>query len=292
MVIYNMRIIKRKKGKKEYFYLQHSFRKDGKVITKEVYLGTTIPKDIEKLKKNLEQEPRMELQNNLEKIKKDFQKEWKKYPASVKEREKKEIAIAFTYNTNAIEGSTITLEETRNILNDKIAPNKPLYDIKETESHATVFLKMLDKKEKISNDLILEWHKQIFGETKDDIAGKFRNYLVRVGEYIAPDWQDVKKLMHEFIVFLEKEKLNPVELAARAHYKFEKIHPFGDGNGRIGRLIMNHILWHNKYPMLIIEYKNRKSYYKALTRNEDGFVKYFLRRYLSVHKKRYTPKKK
>ena len=67
-----------------------------------------------------------------------------------------------------------------------------------------------------------------------------------------------------------KEK-NAVEHAARIHYQFEKIHPFGDGNGRIGRLIMNYMLWHAGYPMLIIEYKKRKSYYQALTKEEEGF---------------------
>ena len=187
---------------------------------------------------------------------------------------------------SAIEGSTITLDEAKEIIHDKIAPNKPLRDIKETEAHSKVFLEMLNKKEKISNNIILRWHKDIFGETKKDIAGKYRDYLVRVGDYVAPDWQDVKKLMNQLIQFIKQSKLNPVELSARAHYRFESIHPFGDGNGRIGRLLMNYILWHNRYPMLIIEYKKRRAYYKALQKGEEGFVAYFFRRYLSVNKKR------
>jgi len=284
-----MRIIKRIKNGKEYFYLQHSFRKDNKVVTREKYLGTKIPQNIEKIKQEFGKEAKEVLYKKFEKIKQNFQKQWKKYPESIKEKEKQEIAIAFTYNTNAIEGNTITLEESREIIQDKIAPNKPLRDIKETESHARVFLNMLDKKEKITNNLLLSWHKEIFGETKKDIAGKYRDYLVRIGNHIAPDWQDVKKLMDQltrFINELKKSQINPVELSARTHYRFEKTHPFGDGNGRIGRLLMNHILWHNGFPMLIIEYKKRKSYYKALQKDEEGFSKYFLRRYLAVHKKR------
>lgn len=281
-----MRIVKRMKGKTEYFYLQHSVREDGKVVTKEKYLGKSIPKDIERIKEALKLETKKNLYEKLEKIKNNFQKEWKRYPKTAREKELWEIAIAFTYNTNAIEGSTITLEEAREILEDRIAPNKPLKDIRETESHAKVFLNMLKTKERIFDELLLGWHKEIFGETKPDIAGKFRNYLVRVGNYIAPDWQEVIKLIRNLIGFVNNAKMNQVELAARSHYRFEKIHPFGDGNGRIGRLIMNHILWHNGYPMIIIEYKNRKSYYKALQKDEEGFVNYFIRRYVSLHKRR------
>lgn len=290
-----MRILKRKKGREEYYYLQHSYRKGKRVVTKEKYLGKKIPKNIEEIKEELKKELQKELYKKLETIKKNFQEHWKKLPRTAKEKELEEISIAFTYNTNAIEGSTITLDETREIIHDKVSVNKPLRDVKETEAHSKVFLEMLKHKEDIPNNLILKWHKDIFQETKSDIAGKFRNYLVRVGLYRAPDWQDIKHLMKNLIDFINKEKINPVELAAKAHYRFEKIHPFGDGNGRIGRLLMNHVLWHLGYPMLIIEYKKRKSYYRALRGEEEDFVRYFIRRYLAVHKRRLkmsTKKKK
>ena len=283
-----MRVITRKKGNKKYFYLQHSLRKDKKIITKEKYLGIEVPDNLEEIKSLFRKEMQQDINKKFETIKKNFESEWRKIPESAKEKELEEISIVFTYNINAIEGSTITLEEVREIIHDKISPNKPLRDVKETEAHSRVFLQMLKRNEKITKELLLQWHQNIFGETKFDIAGRFRDYLVRVGLHLAPDWQDVENLMKDFVEFIDKnKKMNPVELAGRAHYQFEKIHPFGDGNGRIGRLLMNFILWHNGYPMLIIEYKKRKSYYKALQKDEEHFVSYFIRRYLTIHKKRY-----
>ncbi len=281
-----MRIIKRKKGNLNYYYLQHSFRKKGKVVTREKYIGVAVPKDIDRIKRAFRKEIQPDLYHRLEAVKKNFQKDWGKLPTSIKEQQKEELAITFTYNTNAIEGSTISEAEVRGIILDKVSPSKPLRDIKEAEAHNTVFLAMLEKRKPISNSLLLEWHKEIFNQTKPELEGKYRDYNVRVGSHIAPKHQEVKKLMNQLIRFInnEQNKINPVELAAIVHYRFEKIHPFGDGNGRIGRLLMNHILWHSGYPILITKYKNRNIYYRALDRDEDGFTSYFFRKYLSVHK--------
>jgi Fic family protein len=280
-----MRVVKRTKGNTDYFYLQHSYRRDGKVITKERYLGKEIPANLEEIKAKLTQDSQNTLIEKLDEIRSNSQKEWSKYPPSAKEREFTELAIAFTYNTNAIEGSTITQEETRLILEDQIAPNKPLKDIRETEAHASVFQQTLKTENSLSTALLLNWHKEIFGQTKPDIAGKFRTYPVRVGPYLAPDWEKIKPLMEQLMTFINGSDLHPVDVAVRAHYMFEKIHPFGDGNGRIGRLLMNHILWKNGYPMLIIEYAKRKSYYQALQQPEEGFRNYLIRRYIAAHRK-------
>jgi Fic family protein len=285
MVTRAMRIIKRMKGRAEYFYLQHSFRQNGKVVTRERYLGKSIPEDIEKIKAELKREAEATLTEKLKRIRSNFQREWARYPDSARKKQLQEIAIAFTYDTNAIEGSTITLEETRQILEDTVAPAKPLANIRETEAHAKVFLEMLKTDEKMSEDLLLKWHKEIFRETKPDIAGKLRDYMVRVGPYLAPDWQELDRHMKQLASFMYESQFDPVETAARAQYIFEKIHPFGDGNGRIGRLLMNFVLWKHGYPILIIEYRKRQSYYRALQRTEDGFNRYFIRRYLSAHKR-------
>ena len=279
-----MRIIKRSKGNRSYFYLQHSFRADGRVKTREKYLGRRIPRNIDAIKAELIRKARTGMFSGLAKIKANFQKAWRNLPPSARAREKEEIAIAFTYNTNAIEGSTITLHEAREIIQHQVSPNKSLKDIRETESHGRVFLDMLDEKENISDQTLKRWHRLIFRETKPDIAGRYRQYLVRVGGYIAPDWKMVNGLMRRYIIQTRKSNIQAVELSARAHYRFEKIHPFGDGNGRIGRLIMNHILWRRGFPMLIVEYRRRKAYYRALGSDEEGFVSYFLKLYLKIHK--------
>jgi len=283
-----MRVLKRVRNCKEYFYLQQSLRKDKKVITKEKYLGTTIPENILSQKESFKRELQRELFQKLSCIQKHFWQEWSRLPETVKEQELEEIAIAFTYNTNAIEGSTITLSETREIIHEHLSPNRPLRDVQETQVHSRLFLAILKKKQLITKSLLLEWHTALFEQTKPDIAGTLRDYLVRVGDYVAPDWQDVGSLLNSLTHFIAKSKLNPVELAARAHYRFEKIHPFGDGNGRIGRLLMNYLLWHHRYPMLIFEYTKKKSYYAQLRKDEDAFTQYFFRRYLAVHKKRYS----
>ena len=282
-----MRVIKRRKGNADYYYLQHSYRREGKVITKERYLGKEIPNNLEEIKKKLLHDTQENFMlEKLEKIRSDFQKEWKKYPESAKQRQMQELAIIFTYNTNAIEGSKVTLEETRAILEDQIAPNKPLRDIKETEAHAKIFLDMLKEKEPISQSLLLRWHEELFKETKADIAGRFRTWQVSVGSYFAPHWSKIEKSMAQLTTFVNETPMNPVEIAIRAHYIFVKIHPFGDGNGRIDRLLMNYILWKNGYPMFVTENTKKKAYYKSLEKSEEGFRNYLMRRYIATHNKR------
>ncbi|MEE9190926.1 MAG: Fic family protein [Candidatus Neomarinimicrobiota bacterium] len=281
-----MRVIEKLKGKKKYYYLKHSVRVKGKVVTKEKYIGTVPPDEIAPLVSELRKELYTDIYNQLESIMTNFQEDWKNLPKSIKEQQKQELSVVFTYNTNAIEGSTITENEVRGIILEKIAPGKALRDIAEVESHNKVFLGMLDRDIKITSALLKKWHREIFGKTNNEISGVFRNYQVRVGSFFPPNWKDVKPLMHKLMHFITKYRniINPVELAAISHYRFEKIHPFGDGNGRIGRLLTNQILWHSKYPLLIIEYKGRDKYYRALTRNEDSFINYFFQRYLAVHK--------
>src|SRR3989338_7716975 len=169
-----MNLIKRK----NYYYLSHSFRAKGRVIHRERYIGKEIPSNIEAIKEKFLRECMQEdLFKKLNKIKKNFQNEWTHYPESIKKEILIDFSIEFTYNTNAIEGSTITLQETEDIIKRKIAPNKPLRDVQETINHSKVFFKVLNTKKEMSIKDILQWHKEIFLDTKPDIAGKFREFL-------------------------------------------------------------------------------------------------------------------
>ncbi len=271
-----------------YYRLVHSFRKNGRVVTRSEYVGKSIPENIEERKERLLRKCfREDAFKKVDLIRKNFLKEWKTFPESVKKNIVLSLSARFTYNTNAIEGSTITLEETEDLVERNLAPHKNIRDVQETMNHAKLFLEVLNEKRGLSLPLLLEWHDRLFHDSKQDIAGQLRDYHVRVGSYRAPDWQDVERLLKEFIEWFNRNErvLHPVELSARAHYKFEKIHPFGDGNGRVGRLIIAYALSRARCASMIIEYKKRKSYYHALEKTENNFVNYFVQGYIRVHKK-------
>lgn len=148
---------------------------------------------------------------------------------------------------------------------------------------------MLAYKKDLSLRLVLEWHKNMFQATKPDVAGKIREYQVAIsGSKFMPSFPaEVYPLLKEFFVWYGKcrGRIHPVELAALVHLKFVTIHPFGDGNGRISRLMMNFVLDKHGYPMLDIPYKGRSSYYNALERsqvkkNDNIFLQWLLKRYV------------
>ena len=281
---------------KAYYYIEHSYRKNGQVKKKEKYVGTKIPKNIEKLKNDLLLEVYEELwYKKFDKIKDNFKKNQKKMPRSIEEKELETFAIRFTYATNKIEGSTLTHRETALLLEKGITPaNRPIEDIKEAEQHREVFYDMINYDKKITLSTLIYWHKKLFQYTKRDKAGKIRDYDVWISgsRHIPPKPIELDLLLREFFDWYNqnKKKIHPVQLAALAHFKFVSIHPFGDGNGRITRLLMNYVLNNNRYPMLIIDYTQRKSYYTALERSnikndESIFTLWFFRRYLKENMK-------
>jgi Fic family protein len=289
-------IKKKKISNKTYHYLQHTYRVSGKVHYKEKYIGEKIPKDIEKKKKEFLTEIYQEQwYNKFDKIKDNFNKNKMKIPKKVEEKELETFAVKFTYNTNKIEGSTLTHLETALLLEKGISPaNKPMEDIKEAEQHREVFYDMIKYDKNIDISTLIHWHKKLFQFTKKDVAGKIRTYPVYISgsRHIPPSSVELDLLIMEFFDWYNnnKNKMHPVHLAALVHFRFVSIHPFGDGNGRIIRLFMNYVLNKNGYPMLIIEYKNRKSYYNALEmsnvkNDENIFTLWFFKRYVKEYER-------
>ncbi len=284
-------IVKRKRNNKTFYYLQHKIRSQKR--QREIYLGKEIPDDIEQIKYDFLLEfYRYDWISKLEQIQKNYKKTRARTPESARKKETEEFSIRFTYNTQKIEGSTLTLRETADLILDGITPSsKPASDMTETRMHQKLFLQIMHKKQDLSLRTVLSWHKSLFGETKPDIAGSVRDFDVRIGgsRFIPPKSEAVPILLKGFFAWYRQSqgKLNPAELAALVHLKFVTIHPFGDGNGRISRLMMNHVLNRFDYPMLDIEYADRRSYYTALerssARNSDiVFLQWFMKRYIKT----------
>lgn len=292
MVTIRKRII----GKQTYYYLNHTVKKNRKVEKKEKYLGKKIPKNIEEVKKeflsNIYKEKWYPL---FDKIKENFSKEVKQMPYSAKEKETEAFAIRFTYDTQRIEGSRLTLRETADLLERGITPKeKPIRDVKEAEAHKKIFNEMLNYKKGLSLQIILYWHKKLFENTKPEIAGKIRQHQVAISgsKFIPPFPAEIYPLLREFFKWYDrnKNKSHTIELAALVHLKFVTIHPFNDGNGRISRLMMNFVLNKHKFPLVNIPYEKMSSYYNALERAqikniESIFVQWFFRRYIKEYKK-------
>ncbi len=282
------------KGNKIYYYLTHSYREGRFVKKKQFYLGEVIPKNIEEKKKEFMQDFYKEkFLGDIDKIQENFNKEYKAMPVSAKNKSKDTFAVKFTYNTQRIEGSTLSLKDTANLLEDGITPtSKPIGDVKEAESHKKVFFEMLNYEKNLNLQIILKWHKELMQETAKDIAGKTRNHDVAISQskFRPPMHLELDILLKEFFGWYNKEKnkTHPLVLTALVHLKFVTIHPFTDGNGRISRLMMNFVLKKFKYPMLDIPYTKRSSYYNALERSQvkrddNIFIQWFFRRYLAEY---------
>ena len=286
---------KRTRGSKTYYYLEHTYRQRKKVLKKEKYLGNILPKNLEDTKKEFLHELYKEKWYPLFKqIKRKYTEEWKETPASAKKKQQEAVSIRFTYDTQRIEGSKLTLRETANLLEKGITPTaKPIADVKEAEAHAKLFKEVLEHKKNLTLSEVLLWHRKLFGETKQDIAGKVRKHgvIISGSKFTPPSPVEVEPLLEDFFKWYNKnrEKLHAVELASLVHLKFVTIHPFADGNGRISRLLMNFVLNKNNYPMLNILYENRSSYYTALERaqvkrTDSIFVQWLFKKYVKEYK--------
>ena len=292
-----MEIQKRRRGGRTYLYLVQSYREGGKVRKLERYLGRGQPESLAAIRECLGQEViARQWGGELSRVKAGHQANLSRMPPSVRIKEFETFAIEFTYDSNRIEGSSLTFRETASLLEHGITPrNRPLSDVQESLAHRAVFIAALTERSGLNRQSLLHWHKELFETTKPQYAGIVRRHDVAIAgsAFMPPAPFELDRLLTEFYDWLRPAWRNqhPVVLAALVHLKLVTIHPFGDGNGRVTRIAMNFVLYRKGYPMFDIPYSRRSAYYSALeraqtTNDEFVFVRWFVRRYLDENTRR------
>jgi Fic family protein len=297
------------------YYLAHSFREGGKVKKTRVYLGTNLKKKVLKQRQEKAKELLMQQVNSFKIIRSPiaykFSKREMDLIKSLKSKAKFRVfhlseedwqlfTELFTYNTNAIEGSTITQNEVLDILEKNKWPfKKPRNEISEAYGMAKAIQYIRKTKINISLKLIEDLHRIIFENSKT-FAGKFRQKGIEVGIrdglgniiHLGAPASRVVTLLTELVKWYNKNKnkLPAIVLAVVVHNQFEYIHPFEDGNGRVGRLLLNNILLKRRLPPVNISMKNRKRYYDTLrhfqrTGNIKPSIELVLKEYKILRKK-------
>jgi Fic family protein len=198
-------------------------------------------------------------------------------PAAVS-RLKEQFTLEWIYNSNAIEGNTLSLRETQLILETGMTiGGKSLREHFEVINHkeAIEYVESLvDKGEPVTAFHVRQLHKLVMAKIDDEHAGQYRKADVRIvgAKHIPPEAWEVPQRMSDWERWLkEAEKtMHPVEVAALAHHQLAAIHPFIDGNGRTARLVMNLILLRAGYPPAVILRANRPQYYKVLDQADRG----------------------
>jgi len=289
-----MYVEKRKEEKKIKYYLAHSFREGEKVHKIRKFLGkdineTQLKERVNKARKLILEEIQ-QYKVISDPLKVPLSKDEIKFIEKLEITQKLKIfhlsekqwelfSELFTYNTNAIEGSELNQKEVKAILEKDKWPKKSKEDIAETYGVDKAIDYIRETKEHISIKLILELHRIVFKNSKV-FAGKFRKKgeevvvqdgLGNIVHYGAPQSRIVS-LLKELINWYNRNKTKypTLVLATVVHNQFENIHPFSDGNGRVGRLLLNNILIKNKLPPININFKNRKEYYNSLQEYEKN----------------------
>ncbi|MBU2443927.1 Fic family protein [bacterium] len=180
------------------------------------------------------------------------------------------------FNSNAIENSTLTLKETERILLDlEVSRDVSVREVFEAKNLARVaeHIKGKATETELSKETVVFLHKMLIGNIDDGIAGRFRKTgeYVRVGTHIAPAPEHIERMVEAILLeYVDDYDSYFADKIAKFHLDFETIHPFCDGNGRIGRVIINYQLMRLGFPSIIIRDKEKKTYYKSFGEYRDS----------------------
>lgn len=227
-------------------------------------------------------------------------------PVSLVNKLRDQIRVEMTYNSNAIEGNSLTLRETFMVINEGITvKGKPLKDHLEARDHyiALEYLYDLvenDKKHTISEHLIHTLHQLIMQETDKQWAGVYRNsnVIIAGSDHSPPGALMVPQMMFELInwIKINENKLDVLELSALLHHRLVYIHPFFDGNGRTARIVMNLKLMQKGFPLAVVLKNDRRKYYDVLSQADKKnynplilFIAQSVERSLDIYLKTLTP---
>ncbi len=179
------------------------------------------------------------------------------------------------YNSNAIENSTLSLEETEKILLqidlDRFITEREIFEAKNL-ARVVSYIDKRAKEQEISLEVILLLHKMLISNIRDDVAGRFRkdNEYVRVGNHIAPNSNEVVDRLEKMLAgYNAASHENIIKRIAKLHFAFEYTHPFCDGNGRISRVINNYLLIREGFVPINIKFIDRKKYYEAFNEFDE-----------------------
>lgn len=213
-------------------------------------------------------------QKKIEILRQRYQKALPGKEGLIKIIEESEISEQ-VYNSNAIENSTLSLEETEKILLqidlDRFISEREMFEAKNL-ARVVSYISVKAKEKEIDLDVLLLLHKMLISNIRDDIAGRFRKKgeWVRVGSHIAPDpLEIVERLTQMLVTYNSNPSQSVVKRIALLHLMFEHTHPFCDGNGRIGRVLNNYALIREGYVPINIKFIDRQMYYKAF-KDFDG----------------------
>lgn len=196
------------------------------------------------------------------------------------QRLREEIKLQTTYDSNAIEGSTLTLRETVLVVKEGITvgSGKPIRDVMAAKGYAAGFDAIFDfvkGRTALSEDLICRFHKYVMLGALPEYCGIFRDHAVRiVGTHCkTAEYREIPEKIHQLVQWFNdtSNRLHPIEKAARFHARYETIHPFSDGNGRTGRLLLNYMLVREGYWPINIRYaEDKERYYGALDSYDES----------------------